>query len=64
MLERSKLKRAGSLGSKNGPAKGFWLWLVAPDTVVLGGCGFTEDDKLLLRAVGVDFMLKVGETGD
>lgn len=38
MLDKSKLKRAGSLGSKKGPAKGFW-GLVSPEIAVLGvGC--------------------------
>lgn len=55
MLARSKLNSAGSLGSKKGPAKGFWAcaWVVA---VVVEGFWF--------GIVEFAARLKDGEVGD
>ena len=64
ILERSKLKSAGSLGSKKGPPKGFWFWPVVAG-LGGGGCWLTEDeDKVGFWPAALDFKLKVGETGD
>jgi hypothetical protein len=65
MLDRSKLKSAGSLGSKKGPAKGFCGWLVSPDRAVLGvACWGSVEDRLEFPPLALVFRLNVGETGD
>jgi hypothetical protein len=65
MLDKSKLKSAGSLGSKKGPANGFCDWLGSPESAVLGvGCWPTVEDRLALRPLVLVFRLNVGDTGD
>jgi hypothetical protein len=59
MLARSKLNKAGSLGSKNGPPKAIWDGAVAADDTGSDDCGGIDTGN-----VGFAVRVNAGDVGD